>query len=297
MRIAMSLAGMAAAALLFASSTPPAFAASVSTLSFTNSGGAVKVVSKKKRSLISTSRLDRRASKRTMRGSGVRSAAIVKPTGGVLGSTGTPGGPSVRIGVSTAAFTQTMGGEGVSRTSTGNTAKVSFGGAGSASKSFLQFMGADPVNFALPLNGTVDFAIANLYHFNGQVTEGTGITGAKLAFTLSIGSSALPLVLDLSHFDRNGASPDRAQLINPPTAIALPAGALGPSSTAILTVLGFSRSTPELLKLTAEGATGAFTIFGRFTVTPVPVPAALPLFATGVAALAFAASRRKQTQR
>jgi hypothetical protein len=299
MNFAMSLAGLASAALLFVSMAPATNAAPVSTFSFSSTGSAFKAKSGASRNLLSSSLRESKVSKKSKkkkRGGGVRGSSIVKPVGGVLGSTGTPGGPTVKIGVGTAEFTETIGGDGVVRTSTGNVANVTFGGAQSESKSYLQFMGADPVNFALPLNGTVDFAIANLYHFNGQVAEGTGIFGAKLAFTLTIGSSALPLILDLSHNDRNGPAADQVQILNPATAVALPPGALGPSSQAVLSILGFSRTTTELLKLTEEGNTGAFTIFGRLTVTPVPVPAALPLFATGVAALAFAARRRRQPQ-
>lgn len=298
MHFAMSLAGVAAAALLFISTAPTTDAAPVNTFSFSNTASAFKAKAGINRSLLSSSLVERKLSKKSKkkRGGGVRGSSLVKPVGGVLGSTGTPGGPTVKIGVGSAEFTETSGGDGAQMTSTGNVAKVTFGGSQSASKSYIQFMGADPVNFALPLNGTVDFAIANLYHFNGQVAEGTGINGAKLAFTLTIGTWALPLVLDLGHFDRNGAAADWVKINDPAMSVPLPAGALGPSSQAVLSILGFSRTTTELIRLTNEGAVGAFTIFGRLTVTPVPVPAALPLFATGVAALAFAARRRRQAR-
>jgi hypothetical protein len=221
---------------------------------------------------------------------------IKKPTGGVLGSTGTPGGPTGQVGVTASSFSNIKGGApgGATATTSGNTSKLVFGGATSISKSFFQFMAVDPVNFAFPANGTVDFAVGNLYHFNGQVTEGSGISNATLDFTLRVGSALIPLTIDFYHFDKNGADPDSLSMSKLATDLPLPAGALGPTVQAVLSILGFDRVSKVLGKSTTEGSTGQFTIYARLNVTPVPVPAALPLFITGVAGVALWSRRQKR---
>lgn len=312
----LSIAGAMAGLLLLGGAADPAAAASMRLDIFSASAGttakksssvapkkSASVTAKKRTSLLSSSRIQRArvtVSRQTRVVTRAAAAAgtvtIKKPQGGVLGSTGTPGGPTSQVGITASSFTDIQGGNVAAAipTTSGNTSKLVFGGATSMSKSFFQFMGADPLNFALPLDGTVDFALGNLYHFNGQVTEGSGISNAKLNFTLRVGSAVVPLTIDLYHFDKNGEAADLLSLLTVPTDVLIPAGAISPTVSAVLSVLGFDRSIKSLNRQTNEGDTGEFTLFGRLTVTPVPVPAALPLFATGVAGVALWSRRQKQ---
>lgn len=166
-----------------------------------------------------------------------------------------------------------------------------------SAQSGYDFLSAAPAAF--DANTGEPFAIGTFTHFNNPVSSGSGISSANLSVFAAIGGvgNVGPFTFFFDHTETPntcdtgpGCSDDRVTISNLTTSASFEAG----GALYTLSIVGFSSdggNTIGNIFFSPESQFNSTTLYGAF-VRPVPIPPALFLFLSGLAALFLMAKRR-----